>query len=509
MARTRKRPAMEGAAKSIPASTSAHRAPFISFPGEVIYAGNEVDITSACRQLLCMVRALPAQRKLLVGFDMEWQYMPHEQPPALIQLCVRTSAAHTSPHCLDTQQDTSTSLTQQHRQQPGSRSQQAECGHGHSSTQQQERQKQQQERQQKVHPETQQQQQQQVPEGAGFVCYLLHLARLGHQRSPTALKQLLEHPQVFLITCGDRDEEKLQQDLGIHPPNLEQVNMMHFLLRQQQRRSHHTPAAQPPAQVQAAGQPCAQGDTMLHHPKPAVTAGQAGVQALAPDGASSQCPADRATTLARLGKAGGVSVADVPQPAVPTPAGAGTAPPSSAQHHVRALHMHMDPACGECGVGSGPRGSLPAAAAKARTAAAAQSAAQQAAARQRKRQRRSLPAHHSLGGEASSAAQGPGAVVACEVEPMGPAGQGCGLSHAAGRVVTPERISLASLVGLYLGLRMDKRCQLDGGAWEQAHLSQRHTRYAATDAYAQLLVFEELRVLLRSALHRASKGDTC
>ncbi|KAJ9510954.1 hypothetical protein QJQ45_027810 [Haematococcus lacustris] len=329
-----------------------------------------------------MVRALPAQRKLLVGFDMEWQYMPREQPPALIQLCVRTSAAHTSPHCLDTQQDTSTPLTQQHRQQPGSRSQQAECGHGHSSTQQQERQEQQPERQQKV----------------------------------------------FLITCGDRDEEKLQQDLGIHPPNLEQVNMMHFLLRQQQRRSHHTPAAQPPAQVQAAGQPCAQGDTMLHHPKPAVTAGQAGVQALAPD---------------------------------------------------------------------------------ARTAAAAQSAAQQAAARQRKRQRRSLPAHHSLGGEASSAAQGPGAVVACEVEPMGAAGQGCGLSHAAGRVVTPERISLASLVGLYLGLRMDKRCQLDGGAWEQAHLSQRHTRYAATDAYAQLLVFEELRVLLRSALHRASKGDTC
>ncbi|KAJ9508944.1 hypothetical protein QJQ45_028269, partial [Haematococcus lacustris] len=369
---------------------------------EVIYAGNEVDITSACRQLLCMVRALPAQRKLLVGFDMEWQYMPHEQPPALIQLCVRTSAAHTSPHCLDTQQDTSTSLTQQHRQQPGSRSQQAECGHGHSSTQQQERQEQQPERQQKV----------------------------------------------FLITCGDRDEEKLQQDLGIHPPNLEQVNMMHFLLRQQQRSSHHTPPAQPHAQVQAASQPCAQGDTMLHHPKPAVTAGQAGVQALAPDGASSQCPAARATTLARLGKA-------------------------------------------------------------ARTAAAAQSAAQQAAARQHKRQRRSLPAHHSLGGEAISAAQGPGAVVACEVEPMGAAGQGCGLSHAAGRVVTPERISLASLVGLYLGLRMDKRCQLDGGAWEQAHLSQRHTRYAATDAYAQLLVFEELRVLLRSALHRASKGDTC
>ncbi len=29
--------------------------------------------------------------------------------------------------------------------------------------------------------------------------------------------------QVFLVTAGDRDEEKLQQDLGIHPRHLEQV----------------------------------------------------------------------------------------------------------------------------------------------------------------------------------------------------------------------------------------------------------------------------------------------
>jgi hypothetical protein len=29
--------------------------------------------------------------------------------------------------------------------------------------------------------------------------------------------------QVLLATCGDRDEEKLQEDLGIKPAHMEQV----------------------------------------------------------------------------------------------------------------------------------------------------------------------------------------------------------------------------------------------------------------------------------------------
>jgi hypothetical protein len=43
---------------------------------------------------------------------------------------------------------------------------------------------------------------------------------------PQARKIQSNPSQVFLVTAGDRDEEKLRDDLGIHPANLEEVRLL-------------------------------------------------------------------------------------------------------------------------------------------------------------------------------------------------------------------------------------------------------------------------------------------
>jgi hypothetical protein len=40
----------------------------------------------------------------------------------------------------------------------------------------------------------------------------------------------------------------------------------------------------------------------------------------------------------------------------------------------------------------------------------------------------------------------------------------------------------------------------DGGVWEREQLRDRYIKYAATDAFAQLLLFHALRELLRAAM---------
>ncbi|KAF5836493.1 hypothetical protein DUNSADRAFT_5879 [Dunaliella salina] len=314
------------------------------FDGELVYANNASQVRAACTELLQIVASLQPQGKSLVlGFDMEWQYMP-ECPPALIQLCVRIPPAHGSQACDSLYLEGGASKKRQKLEQ----AQHHTCS----------------------------------PATATFRCYLLHIACLGEgmNRAHPSLKELLEHPNVFLATIAGRDEEKLANDLGVYPANLEQVNMAHFLLIQEQAAA-------------AAAAPQAQGN----------------------------------------------------------------------EH--------------SCGA---PR-----------------SLSQKAAAQTKRQRRRQQQRQHHLLDELHPQQQGKP-----QQAPMLPQRH---LQKQEQRGVPHEAVSLASLVGWHLGKRIDKSCQLSNEKWEAAQLDEKCMRYAATDAYATLLVFEEIRRKLRPLLAARNK----
>jgi len=294
-----------------------------------------------------MLTNLPQGKPLVLGFDMEWQYMPVEQPPALIQLCVRIPPAHPAraagPFCLE----------------GGSRKRQKLELKQHQAC---------------------------SPATAVFRCYLLHIACLGEglNRAHPSLKELLEHPNVFLATVAGRDEEKLANDLGVYPANLEQVNMAHFLLIQEQAAA-------------AAAAPQVQASKQLNG----------------------------------------------------------------------ALH----------------------------------SLSQKAVAQTKRQRRRKQQRQHHLLDEPPL--QQPDFQPQQASLPPPPQTQQQGQQEQG---MPREVVSLASLCGWHLGKRIDKSCQLANEAWEASQLDKKCMRYAATDAYATLLVFEEIKRKLQPLLAAGNRS---
>ncbi len=159
----------------------------------IVYCATREDVERVCGHLA----ALAASRKrLVIAFDMEWAFAPAEKPPALIQLCLRTSPELPplllAPPQPATQEHGQAAQESEEQRRPPKRARPSSAPG-------------QQEEQGGPAPAQQQNQQEQQQQQQGVVCYLLHLARLGATaaaRAPPALKQLLEHDKVRVLGRG-------------------------------------------------------------------------------------------------------------------------------------------------------------------------------------------------------------------------------------------------------------------------------------------------------------------
>lgn len=190
----------------------AAQKPTVQFQGEVVYASTSQEIDAACAEIQSMLTG----KTLTIGFDMEWQYQPEEMPPALIQLCCKLPTPAQAQHVVHAAHpadangtSTSTQATTSAATEPQQPAQPA------PSTEQK--------------PEDQLTAQDYISGSKGYRCYLLHVARLGpagSDRMTPGLRALLEEPRIVKATVGNRDEEKLMDDLGVEAANLLQINQV-------------------------------------------------------------------------------------------------------------------------------------------------------------------------------------------------------------------------------------------------------------------------------------------